>query len=45
MRDKLQMLGITNQFTLYPNAGHGWILLDLLDTGIKLKAFTQTHLE
>jgi acetyl esterase/lipase len=45
MRDKLQMLGVTNQFTLYPNAGHGWIGLDLLDTGIKLKAFTQTHLE
>lgn len=44
-RDKLQMLGVTNQFTLYPNAGHGWIGLDLLDTGIKLKAFTQTHLE
>ena len=45
MRDKLEMLGVTHQFTLYPNAGHGWVGLDLLDTGIKLKAFTQTHLE
>jgi acetyl esterase/lipase len=45
MRDKLEMLGVTHQFTLYPNEGHGWIGLDLLDTGIKLKAFTQTHLE
>jgi len=45
MRDKLEDLGVTHDFTLYPNAGHGWIGLDLLDTGIKLKAFTQTHLE
>ena len=45
MRDKLEMLGVTHQFTLYPNAGHGWVGLDLLDTGIKLKAFTLTYLE
>ncbi|MCK0179967.1 alpha/beta hydrolase [Flavobacteriaceae bacterium S0862] len=45
MRVKLEMLGVTHQFTLYPNAGHGWVGLDLLDTVIKLKAFTQTHLE
>jgi len=29
---------------LYPNAAHGWIGLELLDTWLKLKAFTQTHL-
>lgn len=44
MRDKLNDLGVLNEFTLYPNAGHGWIGLDLLDTSIKLKAFIETHL-
>ncbi|WP_445732835.1 alpha/beta hydrolase fold domain-containing protein [Mariniflexile sp.] len=44
LRDKLKTLGITYEFTLYPNAGHGWIGLELLDTWLKLKAFTQTHL-
>lgn len=45
MRDKLDELGVTNQFTLYPNAGHGWVGLELVDTWLKLKAFTQLHLE
>ncbi|WP_298903091.1 alpha/beta hydrolase [uncultured Psychroserpens sp.] len=45
MEAKLASLGVTHQFTLYPNAGHGWIGLELLDTWTKLKAFTQTHLE
>lgn len=45
MRDKLNDLGITNQFTLYPNAGHGWVGLELLDTWLKLKVFIQTHLD
>jgi acetyl esterase/lipase len=45
LRDKLVTLGITHEFTLYPNEGHGWIGLNLLDTSIKLKTFTQTHLE
>lgn len=45
MRDKLNELGVTNEFTLYPDAGHGWVGLELLDTWIKLKTFTQTHLE
>jgi acetyl esterase/lipase len=44
LRDKLVALNVTHQFTLYPNAGHGWVGLDLLDTWLKLKAFTQTHL-
>jgi predicted esterase len=44
MRDKLQTLGVTHQFTLYPNGGHGWIRLDLLDTWLKLKVFMNTHL-
>jgi acetyl esterase/lipase len=45
MDTKLSELGVTHQFTLYPNAGHGWIGLELLDTWTKLKAFTETHLE
>lgn len=45
MRDKLNQLSVVNQFTLYPNAGHGWVGLELLDTWTKLKVFTQTHLE
>ena len=44
MHDKLDDLNVINEFTLYPNAGHGWIGLDLLDTTIKLKAFIQEHL-
>lgn len=44
LRDKLVSLNVTHQYTLYPNAAHGWIGLELLDTWFKLKAFTQTHL-
>ncbi len=44
VRDKLQSLGVTHEFTLYPDAGHGWVGLELLDTWVKLKAFIQTYL-
>jgi acetyl esterase/lipase len=44
MEAKLAQLGVTHQFTLYPNAGHGWIGVELLDTWTKLKAFTEIHL-
>jgi acetyl esterase/lipase len=44
LRDKLLNLNVTHQFTLYPNGGHGWIGVDLQDTWVKLKAFTQTYL-
>lgn len=45
LRDKLQTLGVTHEFTLYPNAGHGWLeSTELLDTLVKLKAFIQTNL-
>lgn len=39
MRDKLEALGVTNQFYLYPNEGHGWVGLNLLDTSVKLNNF------
>ncbi len=44
MRDKLQELGITHEFTLYPDAGHGWQGADLIDTWSKLKSFTEEYL-
>ena len=44
MRDKLQDLGVTNEFTLYPFGGHGWVGPDLFDTSVKLKAFIENHL-
>lgn len=44
LRDKLESLGVINQFTLYPDAGHGWDGLELLDTWVKLKVFINNHL-
>ncbi len=44
LRDKLDNLGVVNQFTLYPDAGHGWIGIELIDTWTKLKVFINTHL-
>ena len=44
MQAKLENFGVTHQFILYPNAGHGWVGIELLDTWTKLKAFTSTHL-
>lgn len=37
--EKLTALGVTHQFTLYENEGHGWIGNNLLDTWTKLKLF------
>ena len=44
MRDRLDLLGVVNAFTLYPNLGHGWGNPELLDTWDKLKVFTEAHL-
>ncbi len=44
MRDKLDELNVTNEFTLYPDGGHGWTGLNLLDTTLKLKAFIEIHM-
>ena len=44
MRDKLEELNVTHEFTLYPNEGHGWVGLNLFDTSVKLKAFIETHM-
>ncbi|MDW5289735.1 alpha/beta hydrolase [Formosa sp. PL04] len=42
---KLQELGVMHEYTLYPDAGHGWIGLELLDTWFQLKSFIEAHLE
>lgn len=44
LRDKLENLGITHEFTLYPNAGHGWTGIELIDTWVKLNAFIDNYL-
>jgi acetyl esterase/lipase len=44
LQNKLDILGVTNNFTLYPQAGHGWTGAELLDTWNKLKAFTENYL-
>lgn len=44
LRDKLQALNVVHEFTLYENAGHGWVGLELLDTWSKLKAYMETYL-
>lgn len=43
MAAKLNQLGVTHEFTLYPNEGHGWVGENLLDTWTKTKAFVLTH--
>lgn len=44
MRDKLESLEVTHQFTLYPDSGHGLGVLEFIDTWTKLKIFVNTHL-
>lgn len=43
MHDKLDELGVINEFTLYENEGHGWVGLSLIDTFTKLNGFILTH--
>lgn len=43
MHAKLDELGITNEFTLYENEGHGWDGVSLLDTSTKLTAFIKRN--
>jgi len=43
MHAKLDQLGVTNEFTLYPEEGHGWEGENLFDTITKLRVFINTH--
>lgn len=44
MQARLAALGVTHQFILYPNAGHGWIGPEFIDTWTNLKLFIDSHL-
>ncbi len=44
LSDKLEVLGVIHEFTLYENEGHGWVGVSLFDTSVKLKAFIEVHL-
>ncbi len=43
VRDKLQSLGVPNQYVFYPNNGHGWDGPDLLDSFAKIAAFLKLY--
>lgn len=45
MRDKLVELGVTQEFTLYENEGHGWDGASAIDTWLKSITFIETYLE
>ncbi|WP_299124450.1 alpha/beta hydrolase [uncultured Winogradskyella sp.] len=45
MRDKLEELNVTHEFNFYPDEGHGWVGLNLLDTTLKLRTFIETHMQ
>ncbi|WP_159023986.1 alpha/beta hydrolase [Formosa sp. L2A11] len=45
LQSKLQDLGVMHEYTLYPEEGHGWTGIELLDTWSKLKTFIGAHLE
>lgn len=44
LRDKLTDLNVNHEFTLYPNEGHGWTGINLIDTWSKLKLFIINNL-
>lgn len=43
MEDKLIELNVPHELKVYENEAHGWILLPLLDTSIRLKAFIEKY--
>ncbi|MEO5595026.1 MAG: alpha/beta hydrolase [Chitinophagaceae bacterium] len=43
VRDKLQLLGVPNQYVFYPTDGHGWTGPDLLDSFDKIAAFLKMY--
>lgn len=43
LHNRLDELGVINQFTLYENEGHGWLGNSLLDTYSKLGIFINTY--
>ncbi|MBC7902240.1 MAG: alpha/beta hydrolase [Gemmatimonadaceae bacterium] len=45
MRDKLNTLGVQNEYVFYPLEGHGWTGLPLLDSFDKIKTFLNKHVQ
>mgnify|MGYP003683008377 CR=1 FL=1 len=43
LSDRLTQLGVTHQFTFYPQEGHGWTGQNGIDTWNKLQAFIGEH--
>ncbi|MBC8756303.1 alpha/beta hydrolase [Kordia sp. YSTF-M3] len=43
LSDRLTNLGVTHEFTFYPEEGHGWGGQNAIDTWTKLKAFVAEH--
>ncbi len=43
MHAKLDILSVTNEFTLYKGKGYGWEGANAIDTNLKLSAFITTH--
>lgn len=43
LRDRLEVLDVPHAFYFYPNEGHGWIGLNLLDSIVKLRAFMREY--
>ncbi|SHN09988.1 Acetyl esterase/lipase [Cyclobacterium lianum] len=41
LKQRLEELQVSHEFHFYPNEGHGWIGLNLLDASLKLKAFIE----
>jgi acetyl esterase/lipase len=43
LRDRLAELEVPHEFYFYPNEGHGWVGLNLLDSIVKLRGFVREH--
>lgn len=43
LRDRLEELDVPHAFYFYPNEGHGWVGLNLLDSIVKLRAFMREY--
>lgn len=43
LRDRLEELDVPHAFYFYPNEGHGWVGLNLLDSIVKLRAFVREY--
>lgn len=43
LKERLEELQVIHEFHFYPNEGHGWIGLNLLDASLKLKIFIEKN--